>query len=151
MKKDAVVGVGGPKPTVDAPIIAVSVTPPKDPPSAVQQLLAPGKDGLEALQPLPKEADSSKEVEFIACVKRAIDAPLGLDLRHEGDHLTIASVHIGKAASMYNDSVSAEKRILEGDIVVAVNGVSGSDQKMIESIRHVTEVKFLIRRSDAVS
>eukprot|EP00971_Amphidinium_carterae_P161584 3203557-Amphidinium_carterae.2 len=52
----------------------------------------------------------TEHVEFVATISRIADQKLGVDLRHAGDHLTIASIHPGLAADVYNNTMLAAWR-----------------------------------------
>mmetsp|Transcript_32063 Transcript_32063/g.75216 ORF Transcript_32063/g.75216 Transcript_32063/m.75216 type:complete len:227 (+) Transcript_32063:62-742(+) len=104
----------------------------------------------DATSPAPETLGNlSDEDAMFINIKKTAGSKLGMDLSHRGTHLAVRKIYKGYAASIANDECAANDRpvLMEGDIILSVNGIAGNDQEMLKVCRTAFDVDFKFRRS----
>mmetsp|Transcript_28970 Transcript_28970/g.67415 ORF Transcript_28970/g.67415 Transcript_28970/m.67415 type:complete len:209 (+) Transcript_28970:110-736(+) len=78
--------------------------------------------------------------------KTSAEVGLELDVRPGGFFMKVKAVREGSLASAWNATQAADLRLSSGDLVISVNGVSGSQEEALDRLRNDRMLQITMRR-----
>eukprot|EP00429_Kryptoperidinium_foliaceum_P046388 CAMPEP_0176104142 /NCGR_PEP_ID=MMETSP0120_2-20121206/52254_1 /TAXON_ID=160619 /ORGANISM="Kryptoperidinium foliaceum, Strain CCMP 1326" /LENGTH=220 /DNA_ID=CAMNT_0017438241 /DNA_START=8 /DNA_END=670 /DNA_ORIENTATION=+ len=85
---------------------------------------------------------------FQATLNIKLDGPGLMLMEQPGGSLRVRRIHVGGPAFWYNQAAPEDERIMVGDVLTTVDGVSGQPAIMRESLDTTGDVEVTVRRPD---